>query len=88
MSELYSEPQYSDFSDKYSRILAISKDDHQERSLSKFFNEFANQFKINTCTEQINMRDLLTPLTATKGKAHIHVLDQQKHFWHQIQKTK
>ncbi|TNV79051.1 hypothetical protein FGO68_gene15664 [Halteria grandinella] len=88
VAQLYTEPSYTDFSDKYARILSISKDDHQERSLAKYFNEFANQFKINTCTEQISMRDLLAPMSESRGRAHIYVIDQQKHFWHQIQKTK
>ena len=35
VGDLFKEPLYKDFSDKYSRILAISKDDNQERSLSQ-----------------------------------------------------
>ena len=34
VSDLYKEPLYKDFGEKYARILAISKDDNQERSLS------------------------------------------------------
>jgi len=35
VSEMYAEPVYKDYGEKYGRILAISKDDHQERSLSQ-----------------------------------------------------
>lgn len=35
VSELYKEPLYKGFGDKYAGILRISKDDNQERSLSQ-----------------------------------------------------
>jgi len=33
--QMYEEPCYKDYADKYARKVAISKEDHQERSLSK-----------------------------------------------------
>lgn len=59
------------------------------------FNEFANQFKINNCTEKIEMSDLIKPLVSAsslqssrKGKASIFLMDESRHFWQQIKKTK
>lgn len=34
VAEMYREPLYKDYADKYARILAITKDDGQEKSLS------------------------------------------------------
>ena len=35
ISEMYNEPAFKDYAEKYGRIVAISKDDSQERSLSQ-----------------------------------------------------
>lgn len=78
VQDLYQEPVYKNYAEKYQRILKISKDDHHERSLSQFFNEFANQFKINNCTEKIKIKDLIYPLLTEKrekSRACLFVLD-------------
>lgn len=41
VSEMYSEPTYKGYGESYARILGASKDDDQ-RTLAKYFNEFAN----------------------------------------------
>jgi len=44
---------YKEFGEKYRSILSIAKDEGQGKSLSSFFNEFANDFKIKNCTSTI-----------------------------------